>query len=198
MDLALVLLHVKEMHRHTRFEVDALLDRCRDYNRDRDDEQDGWDRECFLEEERRMAAEERKQEERRIRNRDQLLEEERRMDEEERESLREEEERRILALEKAEIEVQRKRVEHGKRELQEAVETTAESQLEEDIANNAAEEKRLRDIRARDISRRCFVDNCVVPWEDGAGLGPMTHMCSRPSMSVRVSLVIPEALTFTF
>jgi hypothetical protein len=195
MDLALVLLHVKEMHRHTRFEVDALLDRCRDYNRDRDEEQYAWDHECFLAEERRMAAEERKQEERRIRNRDQLLEEERRMDEEERESLREEEEeRRILAMEKFEIEVQRKRVEHGQRELQEAAEMFAQSQLEEDTA----EEQRLRGIRAREISRRCFVDNCVVPWEDGAGLGPMTHMCSRPSMSVRVSLVIPEALTFTF
>jgi hypothetical protein len=194
MDLALVLLHVKEMHRHTRFEVDALLDRTRDYNRDRDDEQHGYDCEWFLEEERRREEEERKQEERRIRNRDQLLEEERRMDEEERESLREEEERRILAMEKFEIEVQRKRVEHGQRELQEAAEMFAQSQLEEDTA----EEQRLRGIRAREISRRCFVDNCVVPWEDGAGLGPMTHMCSRPSMSVRVSLVIPEALTFTF
>jgi hypothetical protein len=32
MDLALVLLHVEEMHRHTRLEVDRLFDRTREHN----------------------------------------------------------------------------------------------------------------------------------------------------------------------
>jgi hypothetical protein len=186
MDLALVLLHVKEMHRHTRFEVEALLESTRDYNEDHD-----W----FLDEEERRQEEQRQEEQREQtelwnRKEEQFLEKER----------EEEEERRILALEKFEIEVQRKRVKRAERELQEA--RAAESQLEED----AADEKRLRDIKyvvaARELSRRCFVDNRVVPWEDGAGLGPMSNMnparCSGPSMSVRVSLVIPEALTFTF